>query len=325
LSDRFADAILLVRDLPNRETFMQAADPDEAAEVSVAPEASRDSTRDPAAAATDAPRIIHIRPSRGWVSLRLGDLWEYRELLYFLVWRDIKVRYKQTVLGAGWAVLQPVASMIVFSLFFGRLAHVPSDGIPYPLFSLAALVPWTFFANGLAQASASLVTNQQLVTKVYVPRLAIPLATVLAGLMDLAIAGLVLLAVILYAGRVPSVGSLWLLPLSLLTVAAALGSGLWLAALNVRYRDVKYVVPFLTQLWLFVTPVAYPTSLLPERWRALYALNPMVGVVEGYRWALFGGPAPLLLVLSSTAGALVMLFTGAMYFRRVERTFADVV
>ncbi|MDB4883975.1 MAG: Transport permease protein [Gemmatimonadetes bacterium] len=272
-----------------------------------------------------APRLVHIQPSSGWVSLRLGDLWEYRELVYFLVWRDIKVRYKQTALGAGWAVLQPLATMLVFSLFFGRLARMPSDGIPYPLFSLAALVPWTFVANGLSQASASIVTNQHLVTKVYVPRLAIPIATVIAGLLDLAIAGLVLVVVMLWDGRVPDASALWVVPLSLLAVAAALGSGLWLAALNVRYRDVKYVVPFLTQLWLFVTPVAYPTSLLPARWRALYALNPMVGVVEGYRWALFGGAAPTALIASSIVGATLLLLTGAMFFRRVERSFADLV
>jgi lipopolysaccharide transport system permease protein len=270
-------------------------------------------------------RWVHIQPSSGWASLRLGELWEYRELLYFLVWRDIKVRYKQTLLGAGWAVLQPVATMIVFSLFFGRLAQMSSDGIPYSLFALSALVPWTFFANGLTQASTSIVTNQHLVTKVYVPRLAIPIATVLAGLLDLAIAGLVLAAVMLHQGRVPGVSALWVLPLSLLAVAAALGAGLWLAALNVRYRDVKYVVPFLAQIWLFVTPVAYPTSLVPERWRTLYALNPMVGVIEGYRWALFGGAAPTSVLLSSIAGALLMLVTGAMFFRRVERSFADIV
>jgi len=324
LSHRRADAILVRPDFfSNRNGCMRAADQDDVADASTVQAVSSDDARDDADAR--ALVTIRIRPPRGWVSLRLGDLWEYRELLLFLVWRDITVRYKQTVLGAGWAVLQPVASMIVFSLFFGRLARMPSDGIPYPLFSLAGLVPWTFFANGISQASASLVTNQQLVTKVYVPRLAIPFATVLAGLLDLAIAAVVLVAVMLYAGRAPSVGILWLLPLSLLAVAAALGSGLWLAASNVRYRDVRYVVPFLTQLWLFVTPVAYPTSLLPQRWRALYALNPMVGVVEGYRWALFGGATPVTLILSSSAGALLILVTGALYFRRVERTFADVV
>lgn len=278
---------------------------------------------EPAGARGAATRIVDIRPSNRWISLRLGDLWEYHELVYFLIWRDIKVRYKQTVLGAGWAVLQPLASMAVFSLFFGRLARVPSDGIPYPLFCLAALVPWTFFANGLGQASASVVMNPHLVTKVYIPRLALPLATVMAGLLDLVIAFLVLLGAMLLVGSPLSASALWVLPLSLLAVTAALGTGLWLAALNVRYRDVRYVVPFLTQLWLFVTPVVYPTSLLPERWRFLYSLNPMVGVVEGYRWALFGGSSPRTLVAGSAIGALLLLCTGAAYFRRVERTFAD--
>jgi lipopolysaccharide transport system permease protein len=293
--------------------------------VTVVQAAAPDAGRDPVARSGDGERVTDIRASRGWVSLGLGDLWEYRELVYFLVWRDIKVRYRQTLLGAGWAVLQPLATMIVFSLIFGRLARMPSDGIPYALFSLAALVPWTFFANGLTQASTSVVSNQHLVTKVYVPRLAIPLATVLAGLLDLAIAGVVLVLAILASGRVPGAGAVWVLPLSVLAAAAALGAGLWLAALNVRYRDVKYVVPFLTQLWLFITPVVYPTSLLEARWRTVYALNPMVGVVEGFRWALFGGGAPLPLIASSIVGALVLLLTGALYFRRVERSFADVV
>lgn len=237
----------------------------------------------------------------------------------------MKVRYKQTALGVGWAVLQPVATMLVFTLCFGRLVRVPSNGVPYSLFSLAALVPWTFFANGIAQASTSILTNQQLVTKVYVPRLALPLATVLAGLMDMVIALIVLLGAMFWVGRVPGADALWLIPLSLLAVAATLGVGLWLAASNVRYRDVKYVVPFLTQLWLFVSPVVYPATLVPERWRSLYALNPMVGVVEGYRWALFGGGPPLGLVASSCIGALALLWSGAMYFRRVERSFADIV
>jgi lipopolysaccharide transport system permease protein len=276
-------------------------------------------------ASSPASRITRITPSRDWSSLRVSELWEYRELVYFLIWRDVKVRYKQTALGAAWAVLQPLATMLVFSLIFGRLARVPSDGIPYPLFSLAALVPWTFFVNGLSQASTSVVVNQQLVTKVYVPRLALPLATVLAGLVDLAIAALVLFVALLGYRRLPSLEVLWLAPLSLLATAAALGAGLWLAALNVRYRDVKYVVPFLTQLWLFVTPVVYPASLVPAPWRVLFALNPMVGVVEGFRWALFGGAAPDRLIACSCAGALVLLWTGAMYFRRVERSFADIV
>ena len=270
-------------------------------------------------------RVTDIRPSRGWASLRLADLWAHRELVYFLTWRDVKVRYKQTLLGVAWAVLQPIASMLVFSLIFGRLARMPSDGIPYPLFALAGLVPWTFFANGLGQAAASMVTNQHLVTKVYVPRLAIPLATVLAGLLDLAIAGIVLALALLQSGRVPDESVLWIIPLSLLATIATLGAGLWLAALNVRYRDVKFVVPFLVQLWLFATPIVYPTSLLDARWRATYALNPMVGVVEGYRWALFGGAVPTTVLGPSIFGALVLLGTGALYFRSVERTFADVV
>jgi lipopolysaccharide transport system permease protein len=293
--------------------------------MTVAPSPARDHPGELAAESPAAARITSIRPSSGWSPLRLGELLEYRELVYFLVWRDIKVRYKQTLLGAGWAVLQPLATMLVFSLIFGRLARMPSDGIPYPLFSLAALVPWMFFANGLTQASASVVANPHLVTKVYVPRLAIPLATVLAGLADLVVAGIVLALAMVVGGRLPGAAALWVVPLSLLAAGAALGAGLWLAALNVRYRDVKYVVPFLTQLWLFVTPVVYPTTLLDERWRVAYALNPMVGVVEGFRWALFGGTAPAALVASSSIGALLMLGTGAIYFRRVERSFADVV
>jgi lipopolysaccharide transport system permease protein len=304
---------------------MPATEPDTMEDSTISRDSAARPGRERDSGDDAATRITEIHPRSGWASLRLGELREYRELLYFLIWRDIKVRYKQTALGIGWAVLQPIAAMLVFTLFFGRLAHLPSNGIPYSLFSLAALVPWTFFANGLAQASTSVITNQQLVTKVYVPRLALPLATVLAGLMDLAIAALVLLVAMLRAGRVPGVAVLWLLPLSLLAVAATLGVGLWLAASNVRYRDVKYVVPFLTQLWLFVSPVVYSTQLVPERWRIVYALNPMVGVVEGYRWALFGGDSPWSLVASSTAGALLLLWSGAMYFRRVERSFADIV
>lgn len=267
-----------------------------------------------------------IRPSRGWPRIGLRELWEYRELLYFLVWRDVKVRYKQTVLGAAWAILQPVATMVVFSLFFGRLAGVPSDGVPYPVFSLAALVPWTFFAQGLAQSANSLVGSQNLITKVYFPRLAIPAATVLSGVVDFALAFPVLLGVMAWHGIVPGVRILWLVPLLLLAFVTALGAGLWLSALNVRYRDVRYVLPFLIQLWLFATPVAYPASLLQEPWRTVYGINPMAGVVEGFRWALLGtGPSPGPLLAASTAAALLLLASGILYFRRMERTFADVV
>lgn len=270
--------------------------------------------------------VVHIKPSRGWVSLRLSELVEYRELLYFLVWRDIKVRYKQTALGASWAIIQPFFTMVVFSLFFGKLAKIPSDGVPYPIFSFAALVPWTFFATSLTNASNSLVGSSNLIKKVYFPRLAIPIATVLSGLIDFAIAFGMLILLMIWYGVSPSANMLWLPLFLLLALATALGVGLWLSAMNVQYRDVKYVVPFLIQFWLFATPVAYPSSLLDEKWRALYALNPMVGVVEGFRWSLLNtNTRPDRIALISAVAAAVILVTGAFYFRRMERTFADVV
>lgn len=272
------------------------------------------------------PLVTVIRPSRGWARVDLRELWDYRELLYFLVWRDVKVRYKQTALGVAWAILQPVATMVVFSLFFGRLAGVPSDGVPYPLFSFAALVPWTFFATGLAQAANSLVGSQNLVTKVYFPRLAIPAAAVLSGVVDFALAFLVLLGMMAAYGLPPGPRLLWTVPFLLLALVTALGAGLWLAALNVRYRDVRYVIPFLIQLWLLATPIAYPGSLLEEPWRTVYGINPMVGVVEGFRWALLGtGAPPGPAVAVSALAALALLLGGALYFRRTERTFADVI
>ncbi len=270
--------------------------------------------------------VIRIKPSKGWVSLRLSELWQYRELLYFLTWRDIKVRYKQTVLGAAWAIIQPFFTMVVFSLFFGQLARIPSDGIPYPIFSYTALVPWTFFANGLNQSSNSLVGSAQLITKVYFPRLAVPIATVLSGVVDFVLAFVVLIAMMLFFGVVPTFQTLWLPLFLLLALVTALGVGLWLSAMNVQFRDVRYMVPFLTQFWLFATPIAYPSSLLSEPWRTLYGLNPMVGVVEGFRWALLGtntAPGPLIAV--SALAALTILVSGAFYFRRMEKTFADVV
>jgi lipopolysaccharide transport system permease protein len=274
----------------------------------------------------DALPTLRIAPSKGWVSLKLHELWEYRELLYFLIWRDIKVRYKQTALGAAWAIIQPLFTMVVFSLFFGRLAKMPSDGIPYPIFSFAALVPWTFFANGLSQSSNSLVGSANLITKVYFPRLTIPLASVLSGVVDFALAFIVLIGMMLYYGMLPTINVLWLPLFLLLALITSLGVGLWLSALNVEYRDVRYVVPFITQFWLFVTPIAYPSSLLHEPWRTLYGLNPMVGVVEGFRWALLRtntAPGPIIVV--SASAALVILVTGAFYFRRMEKTFADIV
>jgi lipopolysaccharide transport system permease protein len=269
---------------------------------------------------------IRIRPSSGWISLRLRDLWQYRELLYFLVWRDIKVRYKQTVLGAAWAIIQPFFTMVVFSIFFGRLANTPSDGIPYPIFSYAALVPWTFFANGLLNSSTSLVTNANLITKVYFPRMVIPVAAVLSGVVDFALAFVVLLGMMIFYGIAPTANVVWLPLLLLLALITSLGVGLWLSAMNVNFRDVRYTVPFLTQFWLLATPIAYSSSLLNEPWRTLYGLNPMVGVVEGFRWALLGvdtAPGPMILV--STVVAVVLLITGAFYFRRLEKSFADVV
>jgi lipopolysaccharide transport system permease protein len=274
------------------------------------------------------PGIVtqRIEPSRGWVTLKLREIWEYRELLYFLIWRDIKVRYKQTALGATWAIIQPLMTMVVFSLFFGRLAKIPSDGVPYPIFSFAALVPWTFFANGLTASSNSIVGSSHLITKVYFPRLVAPLASVLPGVVDFALAFVILLGMMLFYGIVPGLAILWLPLFLLLALVTALGIGLWLSALNVEYRDVRFLVPFLTQIWLFATPIAYPSSLLPEPWRTIYGLNPMVGVVEGFRWALLGtnqAPGPMILV--STAAALLILVSGAFYFRRMERTFADIV
>jgi lipopolysaccharide transport system permease protein len=269
---------------------------------------------------------LRIAPSKGWVPLKLRELWEYRELLYFLVWRDVKVRYKQTALGASWAIIQPFMTMVVFSIFFGHLAKVPSDGIPYPIFSFAALVPWTFFASGLTQSSNSLVGSGSLISKVYFPRLIIPLASVFSGIVDFAIAFLVMLAMMLYYGLIPTLNVIWLPLFLLLALVTSLGVGLWLSALNVEYRDVRYVVPFITQFWMLATPIAYPSSLLHEPWRTIYGLNPMVGVVEGFRWALLrtnSAPGPLIAV--SSAAAVLILITGAFYFRRMEKTFADIV
>jgi lipopolysaccharide transport system permease protein len=274
---------------------------------------------------SDTPIVI-VKPSKGWISLKLDELWEYRELLYFLTWRDIKVRYKQTVLGAAWAIIQPFFTMVVFSLFFGKLAKVPSDGIPYPIFAYAALVPWTFFASGLNQSANSLVGDANLIKKVYFPRLAIPISIVIAGVVDFVLAFIVLLGMMLFYGIFPTLNIIWLPFLLLLTFVTSLGTGLWLAALNVQFRDVRYTVPFLTQFWLFASPIAYPSSMLSEPWRTIYGINPMVGVVEGFRWALLGtdtAPGPIMIV--SSLVALALLIGGAYYFRRLEKSFADVV
>jgi lipopolysaccharide transport system permease protein len=270
--------------------------------------------------------VTVITPSHGWVALQLSKVWEYRELLYFLTWRDIKVRYKQTVLGVAWAIIQPFFTMAVFSIFFGRLAKIPSDGVPYPLFSYAALVPWTFFAHGLSQSSDSLVASANLLKKVYFPRLIIPIAAIFSSVVDFVLAFIVLLVMMLFYGIMPTVNVLWLPYFLLLALTTSLGVGLWLSAMNVQFRDVRYTVPFLTQFWLFATPIAYPSSLLSEPWRTLYGINPMVGVVESFRWALLGAAtAPGPIVLVSSLASLALLVSGLFYFRRMEKTFADVV
>jgi lipopolysaccharide transport system permease protein len=274
---------------------------------------------------SDLPRTRR-EASKGWAWPKLRELWEYRELLFFFAWRDIKVRYRQTVMGASWAIIQPFFTMVIFSLFFGRLANVPSDGLPYPVFSFTALVPWTFFANALAQASNSLVMNANMVKKIYFPRLALPIATVLAGVVDFALAFLVLLGIMLYYGLVPTVNIIWLPLFTLLALVTSLGVSLWLAAMNVQFRDVHYTIPFLTQAWLFVTPIAYPSSLLSEPWRTVYGLNPMAGVVEGFRWALLGtDTAPGRMIMVSALVAVILFVSGAFYFRRMEQSFADVL
>jgi lipopolysaccharide transport system permease protein len=275
------------------------------------------------------PAFLHTRiePSHGWVSLQIKKLWEYRELLYFLTWRDIKVRYKQTVLGAAWAIIQPFFTMVVFSLFFGRLAGVPSDGVPYPIFAYAALVPWQFFANALGQASNSLVQGANMVKKVYFPRLTMPIATTLAGVVDFCLAFLVLLGMMLFFGIVPTMNALWLPLFLILALVTSLGVSLWLAAMNVQFRDVRFTIPFLTQFWLFATPIAYPSSMIENPiLRAIYGINPMVGVVDGFRWALLGiDTAPTFTVGVSALVAVLLLVSGAFYFRRMEKTFADLV
>ncbi len=278
------------------------------------------------ASAPIAPPVVRIGPpTHTWRSLGLGQIVTYHELLYFLVLRLIKLRYKQTFFGAGWAVLQPLLAMAAFTLVFGRLARLPSDGLPYAVFAYAALVPWTYFANALTHASNSLVDNERLLTKVYFPRALLPLASVIAGLLDLAIGLVVLFGLLAAFGMTPS-GNVWSLPaFVLLGALTAFSLGVWLSALNVRYRDVRHAVPFLVQFWLFVTPIAYPSSLVPAEWRTWYALNPMVGVVDGFRWAVLGRPDVPHLAAVSALAMLVLLLGGLSYFRRTERTFADIV
>ncbi len=281
---------------------------------------------EPAQPNSAVKQITIICPPKGWMPVNLRELWEYRELLYFLTWREIKVRYKQTVIGLAWAVVQPLFMMLIFTLFFGKLAGIPSGGIPYALFTYAALLPWTLFANGVTRASNSLVQDSNLIQKVYFPRLVLPLSSILSPLVDFGIAFVVLIGLMFYYGYIPGLNMLWLIPFLLLELMLATGLGLWLAAINVEYRDVGYVVPFLIQLGLFASPVIYSSTFVPARFQAAYGLlNPMSGIIEGFRWAILGTQPPSYLVLASAAIILVMLISGLFYFRRREKAFADVV
>jgi lipopolysaccharide transport system permease protein len=272
------------------------------------------------------PSVLRITPPSRWWAIPLGELWAYRGLLYFFVWRDIKIRYKQTAIGAAWAVLQPFFTMLVFSLFFGKLAHIPSEGLPYPIFYYSALLPWMYFASALQNTTNTIVDNQRLITKVYFPRLTLPLSSVLSGLVDFGVSFLMFIAMMLYYGIHPTAAMLWLPVFLLLAILTALGVGLWLAALNAIYRDVRYVLPFLVQFWMFASPVVYSSSLVPPRWRWLYGLNPMAGVIEGFRWSLAGhGDPPGRMFLASTGVVIVVLLGGIGYFQKMETTVADVV
>ncbi len=282
--------------------------------------------RPPFSALPDTPLVKVEASQKTRLPLDLRGLWAYRELLYFLTWRDIKVRYKQTLIGAVWAVIQPFMTMVVFAVIFGRLVGVPSDGLPYPVFAYAALVPWTFFATSMTQAGMSLVRDSNLISKVYFPRLVSPTASVLSGVVDFGVAFAVLLGLMAWYGIVPGVAVLTIPFFLLLALLSSLGISLWLAALNVKYRDIRYTIPFLTQFWLYATPVAYPSSLIPEQWRLLYGLNPMAGVIEGFRWALLGTANPPGAMIVVSASIVIAIFVGGLFFfRRMEREFADVI
>jgi lipopolysaccharide transport system permease protein len=272
------------------------------------------------------PPVFRITPPSRWWVLPFSELWDSRELLYFFVWRDIKIRYKQTAIGAAWAVLQPLLTMLIFSLFFGRLAHIPSEGMPYPIFYYSALLPWTYFAGALQGATNTIVDNQRVITKVYFPRLILPASSVLSGLVDFGISFVMFLVLLLYYGIRPTVAVLWLPAFLLMAVLTALGVGLWLSALNAIYRDVRYVLPFLVQFWMFASPVVYPSSLVPTKWRWLYGLNPMAGVIEGFRWSLTGRGGPRGPLLLASVGVVIgVLLSGVAYFQKMETTVVDVV
>jgi len=300
-----------------------AVEPVGASQERAGDHASHEPARDHAA--TNTTRVV-IRPSRGFVSLNLRDLWNYRDLLYILAWRDVKVRYKQTALGAGWAIIQPVFNMVIFTVIFGHVAHLPSDGVPYALFTLAALLPWTYFSYVLTNSGESLVENGRMISKVYFPRLVLPISAALAGLVDLAVAFVVYVVMMLFFHMHPGIGLLFLPFFILFGIAAGLSFGIWLSALNVKYRDVRYTIPFLTQVLLYASPVAYSASVVKGPLAYVYALNPMVGVISGFRWALLGvGAAPGLLLVPSVVTTVVLLIGGLVYFRRMEQTFADLV
>jgi homopolymeric O-antigen transport system permease protein len=270
--------------------------------------------------------VTIIEPSRGWLALDLKELWDYRELLYFLVWRDVKVKYKQTIIGAGWAILQPFMTMIVFTLVFHKIADISSEGIPYPIFAYTALLPWNLFAGALNRSTVSLVTQVGLISKVYFPRLIIPLSATISGVVDFAIAFIILVGMMFWYGIVPTAAVLSLPLFITIALVAALSVGLWLSALNVRYHDVGHAIPFLVQIWMFASPVAYPVSAVPEKWRLLYSLNPLAGVIEGFRWAMLGKESPDFVVIAVSAIAMIaLLFGGIAYFKRTERTFADLI
>jgi lipopolysaccharide transport system permease protein len=274
----------------------------------------------------EATPVIYLKPSKGWLAIDFNELWRYRELIYFLTWRDIKVRYKQAVLGIAWALLQPVLTVLIFTVVFGILLQTPSQGLPYPLFAISALLPWQLFANALQRSSISLVGNANLITKIYFPRLAIPLSSVMAALVDFGVSFLVLIGMMVYYRYMPGWHMLWLPVIILFALLTALAVGLWLSAINVQYRDVQHMVPFIVQVWMYASPIVYPIEIIPAGiWRMLYGLNPMVGVIQSYRWALLGGDRPDATMLISIAVVLVLLVSGVYYFRRMEKTFADIV
>lgn len=288
-------------------------------------EAAVEVKTDSSAKLLDNIPVTIIKPSKGWMPINLHELWEFRDLLYFFTWRDIKVRYKQTVLGFAWAIIQPFFAMVIFSIFFGSLAKLPSDGIPYPIFAYTALLPWTLFSESITRSTNTMVMNSNIIKKVYFPRMALPISSVLSPVIDFAIAFVILILMMIYYGIMPTVNVIWLPVFLLLAIVTSLGIGLWTSALNAKYRDIQYVVPFMLQIWMFASPVVYAASMIPAKYQFLYGLNPMAGVIEGFRWSLLGTDSPGMIILASIIVSVVLLVSGAFYFRRMEKTFADEV